>query len=333
MGDMTGQRSLRTLDPVAARQHGAISRRQLTRAGATPVAIRHLVRRGLLRRATRDVFVVPGSPPTWHRKLWVALLDRSPGAGDIPAAVVARRAAAALHRLPGFDRTYVDVLTHERRSRHPPARRRANSAASSWIPPSHVQTVEGLRCTTLARTVFDLAGLSSPDRLRSGRPYVHEGKVARTLDTALGRGLDIAAVVDVVATLGTRGRPGTSLMRRLLDERGGGYIATESELEDLLLRVLTERGLPLPERQAALGDGTNLIGRVDFFYRATGLILEADSRRHHTALADWSRDRWRDARFAAAGLRVIRVTWHDLVDRPDDVAATVARALHHGAAA
>ena len=51
-------------------------------------------------------------------------------------------------------------------------------------------------------------------------------------------------------------------------------------------------------------------------YRPECVVIEADSRKHHTALLDADHDRWRDIELAAAGFVVIRVTWHQLVDEP-----------------
>ena len=147
----------------------------------------------------------------------------------------------------------------------------------------------------------------------------------RALDDAIvQRGLSTSELADVVATLGRRGRPGTTLMRRLMAERGEGYVATESELEDLVRAVLERYGLPLPERQRVLGDD-HPVGRVDFVYLDARLVIEADSRRHHTALLDADQDRWRDLELTAAGFRVIRVTWHQLVHEPERFVAALAR--------
>jgi hypothetical protein len=318
------------------RQHGVLGGAQLRGAGASDDAIRHLVSTGALVRAGASVYVTPAAPPTWRQQLWVGLLDRRAPCVSVGATlVVARRSAAALHGLPGFPERGVELLAHERLGRVAGTRRRqlASLAVTSWLPPAHVGPVSGVPATSLARTLFDLAGMSSERRLRTGAPFVHAKRVERALDTAIGRGLDLAQVADVVATLGGRGRPGTTLMRRLLDDRGQGFVATESELEDLLVSVLTAHGVPLPERQGVTGDGAGVIGRVDFVYRPQRLVLEGDSRRHHTALSDWDHDRWRDARLAASGMRVIRVTWDDLVHRPAALAATVMRALEAASAA
>ncbi|MGH9111176.1 MAG: hypothetical protein ACRDZN_02575, partial [Acidimicrobiales bacterium] len=242
---------------VAAVQYGAIGRCQLSKLGLTREAIRHLVRRQVIRPVSRDVFVVSTHRSSWWQQIWVAILDAG------PRAVASHRTAAKLLGMPGFDGCPIDTLIPERFSH------RSTSTpfhASSLLPGDHLTSRDGIPTTSLARTIFDLAGLSSPRRLRAGQSFVHADKVARTLDTALNRGLDSDELDLVVADLGKRGRPGTALMRRLLDERDDGYVATESELEDLLIEVLQSHGLPLPVRQATLGDHDRPIGRIDFTY-------------------------------------------------------------------
>lgn len=135
------------------------------------------------------------------------------------------------------------------------------------------------------------------------------------MDDAIARSVSIAQLERVLAQLGGRGRGGTALFRELLDARGEGFVATESELEDLLFAVLQRFGLPLPAKQVVVG-GDLPVGRVDFIYRDLRVIIEADSRKHHSALLDADRDRWRDLELAAAGFTVIRVSWRQLVDEP-----------------
>ena len=139
-------------------------------------------------------------------------------------------------------------------------------------------------------------------------------------------GLPIAEVAHVLGTMGKRGRPGTVLMRQLVDARTGDYTATESELEDLVVAVLTRYELPLPAAAARLGHDAH-IGRVDFAYRSPPLVIEADGRPFHMTLTDADNDRWRTTELVAAGFPVIRVTWRDLTQDPQRFAIAVARAL------
>ena len=74
-------------------------------------------------------------------------------------------------------------------------------------------------------------------------------------------------------------------------------------------------------------------GHVELVYRDVSLLVEADSRRHHSSFLDQTADRRHDNQFMAEGFRVLRFTWDDITTRPAWVAETVRRArevvLHH----
>ena len=115
-------------------------------------------------------------------------------------------------------------------------------------------------------------------------------------------------------------------MRTLLEERGEGYIPPASELERLGRRLFAEDGLPTPEFEVHLGDG-DLIGRVDCYWRSALLVVELDGGRFHDGLSSRDADRRRDNRLMAAGWRVLRFTWDDLVNRPVVTIRTIRAAL------
>ena len=92
-------------------------------------------------------------------------------------------------------------------------------------------------------------GLRSAARVAGGarRP------AARRLSGA--RHFTLRAFAALVEEIGGHGVAGTAVARRLLDERGNGYVPPESELEALAFEVLAAGGLPAPERQVWLGSG------------------------------------------------------------------------------
>lgn len=304
---------------LLARQDGAIHRRQLRALGIDHRRLRALVWRGELAQVRDHVFVAKGAPATWRRRVWVELLDAT------PTAVVGFRTAASLFHVGRFARAGIDILETEDRSH----RRGAGSTAihrTTWLPAHHRVVLDGLPATSLPRTLFDLASLVSPARRRRGLVAVEEAAVVRAIDDALAGPLRVDQLHRVVGELGRRGRPGTALMRRVVDERSEGYVATESELEDLVLAVLASAGVPLPVRQRNLG-GTTPVGRVDFAYLGARVVVEADSRKHHTSLTDAEADRWRDLELAAAGFVVVRVTWRQLVTDPERFVAGLRKLL------
>lgn len=66
---------------------------------------------------------------------------------------------------------------------------------------------------------------------------------------------------------------------------------------------------------------------VDLLWRAHGLVIEVDGYAFHGSRRAFERDRRRDAVLLAAGLRVLRVSWSQLVDEPEALLVTIARAL------
>ncbi len=155
---------------------------------------------------------------------------------------------------------------------------------------------------------MDLAGTVPP------------AQTERAIDNCLSAGLvSPAALEAAVLELARPGRHGIALLRRLLDERGPGYVAPTSELEARFLRLVRAAGLPEPVRQPNVGDADGWAGRADYAYRPIRLLIELDSRRHHMSKLDFEADRDRDNRRVAAGWRPVRFTFDQITRHPADV--------------
>ena len=96
---------------------------------------------------------------------------------------------------------------------------------------------------------------------------------------------------------------------------------TRSELERLFLRLCRRHRLPQPEVNARLGPY-----EVDFLWRPQRLVVETDGFRHHGDRVAFESDRTRDARLQSRGYRVLRLTYRQVKERPEEVAAAL-RAL------
>ena len=97
---------------------------------------------------------------------------------------------------------------------------------------------------------------------------------------------------------------------------------TRSEAEARLLTLLRAAGLPPTAVNARIGRY-----EVDFLWRPKRLVVEVDGYAYHSTRAAFERDRARDAELQAAGHRVIRVTWRQLIATPEAVVARIAAAL------
>ncbi|WAC67345.1 DUF559 domain-containing protein [Agrococcus sp. SL85] len=111
----------------------------------------------------------------------------------------------------------------------------------------------------------------------------------------------------LVATLPQRGRAG------LLAIDGRSESCSEARLAELLrLARIAFR------QQVAVLSGI----RVDFLIGAR-LVVECDSRLWHGGTTNYERDRERDARLAAAGYVVIRVSYRSVMERGDEIVARI----------
>jgi len=93
---------------------------------------------------------------------------------------------------------------------------------------------------------------------------------------------------------------------------------TRNELERRFLRLCRAASLPSPEVNVAVGEYV-----PDFLWRQQRLIVETDGWRSHRGRAAFEHDHIRQARLVAAGYEVLRFTWRQVVDDPNQVIASV----------
>jgi hypothetical protein len=159
-------------------------------------------------------------------------------------------------------------------------------------------------------------------------------RLERILDGALDhRQVEIGELQRAFNRLARRGRRGIGPMRRLLEARGDGYAATGSELERRFLRFVRDGGYPEPAKQLPTFWADRLIGLADFAYPQHMALIELDGRLGHTQLLDADLDNVRDQRAVLGGWRVIRITWRQLHERPDQVTETLDGLLRPASAA
>lgn len=291
---------------LAERQHGLLSRWQLRALGTDRASVGRALAQRRWIEVTPRTLRLAGAPVTPAQQVMAAVLDAGPGA------VASHRAAGWLWRYPGFDACAEVSLVRGANGRGAAlgvVHRPRNLAAH------HVSSVAGVPVTTPERTLCDLAGVVGP------------GRLARVVDSALAADTaDLARLWITFADLAARGRPGRGRLRRILADRPPGYIAPESELEARFVALVDMAGMAQPERQVVLGDGDR-IGRVDFFFRAAGVVVEVDGRLGHSALLDRQADARRDGALRAMGLQVVRFGWADVVLAPEATLACLRRSL------
>ena len=261
---------------LTAGQYGAVGRRQLADLGFSRQAVAHAVKAGRLVRLSERVLVLGGSPPSLEQRAMVATLD-------VAGSAVALYTAASIWGAGGFAAEPVHVLTDRRP--HRGGQRLGRVHSTTTFSSGDVTRIGSIPVTTPVRTIRDLA------------PRVSFGRLEAACDRLLSlRVLRCEELEALGAQLPPRGgAPGTASLRRLIDERPVGSAPAESNLKRRFERILVEGGEQPFERQVDLGDAEGWIGRVDFVDRRARLVVEVQSRLHHSSLSDRRRDATRIA--------------------------------------
>src|SRR5690606_16440746 len=97
---------------------------------------------------------------------------------------------------------------------------------------------------------------------------------------------------------------------------------TRSKAERTFLALVRKAGIHPPETNAAVAGY-----EVDAVWRREKLIVEIDGKAFHSTSGRIAADRNRDFTLAAAGYRVTRITWHQLVRTPEALLVQLTRAL------
>lgn len=293
-------------DRLAAGQHGVLSRDQALETGLTERAIDRRVASGRWNVVHAGVYAPGPMSCSWHQRLMGAILSGG------PSALASHRSAAVLWRLDGVEERPVELsvkagrrirgaIVHRRRPTDDPA----------------AAVLDGIPATGIDRTLLDLGAVMSPRR------------AGLALDDALRRRLTtLDAVREMVS--GTRGRAGTRTLRQLLNARDDRDGILESRLESALLRLIRDRGLPIPVPQYRVMEGDSLVARIDFAYPWCRVGIEADGYRWHAGLERWKRDLRRENRLKVLGWTLLRFSWEDVHGRPGTVASHVRAALAQG---
>ena len=166
--------------------------------------------------------------------------------------------------------------------------------------------------TSVARTLVDLAGT------------VPRGQLTKALNEAeRRRACDLRAIERAMAATARRhGKGHADLQAALSRLRAIGAPVTRSEMEDRFVALLDSHRLPQPQTNYGI-DGME----IDAVWPAQRLAVELDGWDGHATRQAFQQDRERANDLTEAGWRLLRFTWADVTQRPQDVAARVARAL------
>jgi len=292
----------RLLATMATAQYGVFTRKQATAAGINARSINDRTDRGIYERIHPGVYGIAGSPEQWHRSVIAAVF-----AATEPAAA-SHRTAAYLWGMTDRHPNTIEIATQ----RHLRVKSENHQVRESKdLRSSDIVIVDGIPTTAAVRTIVDLGA--------STQPWF----VAKCLDTALRKKLfEIWDVQRFIMRVARKGRNGIGTIRPLVEERLTWQGITESDLEDLLRRVVATTPVPMPETQHVVCDTDGeFVGRYDFAYPTRFSIIETDSEGYHMDPESFQRDRDKQNRAQMLGWTVYRVTWRQLIDDPDSVRA------------
>lgn len=306
-------------DPATPWSEGRVRRRpDLLCDGYTDAELGALVKGGGIARLQRGAYGRDiGAAQDPYGLARHAMRARAAGLGA-PSLAVSHASAAVLERLSLFavdlDRVH---LTRQGRSGGRVSPHRHEHVAT--LPESDVTRIDGIRVTTVARTLIDLARtLSLRSAVVAADSALHQGLV-----TADG----LAAQLRAART--SRGIPRARRALALVDGR------SESPGETLTRLALGSHGMTPPELQLEICDEFGiLIGRSDLGYPDAGILVEFDGRVKYQKLLRPGespldailREKRREEALTELGWLVIRVVWSDLRD-PRALADRVRRAI------
>jgi very-short-patch-repair endonuclease len=289
---------------LAARQRGVVSQAQLMEAGLTPSAISRRVAAGRLHRLHRGVYAVGHTALPFTARLQAATLACG------PQTVISSWSRAAMYALCP-PRLPIHVTVPGGRGRQQPGLVIHGGA----LAPDDVVVQGGLRMTSWARTMLDIAADATVDEL------------VELLDRSAAKRLATTPALLEVLRRGS-GRSGADRLRRAFLIVHPQGVLTRSELERRALRMLRRHGLPVPEVNARLHGY-----EVDFLWRDRGLVVEVDGGAWHSTTAARERDTRKAANLMARGWRVLRLTWRQVVHEQAWAASRIRGTLRSVAAA
>jgi len=255
---------------------------------------------GILHEPYPGVLVVVSVAPCWRRDLMSAVLAAGTGA------LLSHRAAAALHRLDGFDEGILELSVAGRRQLRLEGIKVHRVVA---LDRRDCFTIDAIPVTGLARTLADLGSVA---------PEV----VEQALDDVRRSGTSLAWLRQTAERLHRPGQAGTGVLLDLLDGVRPEQCVRGSWFEALVERCITSPLLPDLVRQHAVCDEAgNLIGVLDLASPRIKLGIEAHSRKHHYGSRE-AFDEDRDLRLAGAGWHMLYVGWQG-TRQPAALLATV----------
>lgn len=287
---------------------------ELIRAGLTSNAIAALERAGRIHRLRRGVYTYGRDDDALltHRDLVAAtwrVVD--------PSNVLSHTTAAALHGLP-VRTSALELVTMTRTTTGHADKGPHLRVRNTRLTEEEVTLLDGMRITTLARTVSDVARL---EPLRWG---------VAAADRGLQLGLEKPSLETAI-----RLHPRLQGVRRARTVAELASPLSESPAESISRVHILQAGLPAPEQQVEIYDEQGeFVARVDFLWRDHGVVGEVDGAGKYGELLPAGvtpqdavmAEKSREGRLRALGYWTVRWDWRT-ANEPASLVQAIAPAL------
>ncbi|MHB1139864.1 MAG: type IV toxin-antitoxin system AbiEi family antitoxin domain-containing protein [Microthrixaceae bacterium] len=281
-----------SISDLAAGQHGVVSMDQVSELGVDRRQIQRATRAGALIRLHPQVYRMRGAPTSRDQRVQAAVLQVDQSLASHESSLwllgVEKSPFRVAVTVPPWSRSSLDGITVHRHH----------------VPDLHRTVVRGIPCTTLPRTIVDVATVFGRDRLDDLLDRV----------TVTDRRTTVGAISRCLRQSSRRGRRRIAVLAQLLDDRGPSEPAPRSKVERRVDAAIAETDLPTPVAEYPLPSRGADRGFVDRAWPDAQLILEIDGRSWHARERDMAKDRARDRAAARAGWLTIRVLDQEVAD-------------------
>ena len=285
---------------IASRQSGVFTRQQAWDAGWSARQVERRIAAGRWRVLAGKGLVVSGSTATPDAFAWAAQLTW-------PGSVVSHRTAAGLYGWPvdAGDRAHVTSNSRRSHVRGIVVHRRS---LDEW---DWTLSGQGIPVTTPIRTALDCLAEFEPEQGASLWAWLSTRRVINRSQLA-------------AAARHRFGCHGTPQLIEILERTRDG---AASEAERQVHRLLRRAGLVGWRANVTVIDSSGRRFVVDILFPKERVIIEVDGWVVHGTREAFFADSHRQSRLMAAGYVVFRVTWDDLVNRPDELIANLRAVL------
>jgi hypothetical protein len=271
------------LEVFTQRQSGLVTREQFLTIG-TVDQLKHFLKFDKLTRMRRNVYRVSGSSRSWLQDLTALVLTND-------KYVISHRAAAQLWNLGNhWNKNVLEV------SMNGSVRHQLDGVVihRAWLPDEHITELDGLRITTLERTITDLAATS------------HEASIDRSIDIVLSlKRTTIRRLHEVMMEARRPGRPNLLRVATLLEKRMENL--TQSWLQRKALQWIELAGLEKPVTEYSVST-PDCDYAIDIAYPAARIGIECDGYVAHGHRTQFDKGARRTSALAAVGWRILPVT-------------------------